>query len=610
MELVPGGSVTSVLKEHGPLSVAVVKRYTRSVLRALEYLHGKNIVHRDLKPSNMLLTMEGEVKLADFGISKQVRASVDPTGGPGRMPYGTPHYMAPELFTDRGFSTKSDIWGLGCVVLEMITGKIPWGELSNALAVVFHVARKGPPERPSGLPDEVNAFLDRCFQMDHRKRPSATELLRDPFLRAEGDEKDGTYGPVDISVLDSLSGHSHGRKSPSTVPQTSKSPSRTSSSTTSIPQRKTSHSVVSSRDSSPALFQAVMIGNIVRSLSIVGFGSGLKLMSYFVGSHITRRIGTGRFEKIVIRPPLDLGGIPVIRVALHTLSRVHEGDLPLFESIFDESSTLEIRTSALRSLFGNTGKESFVLLICIWEGSLDLDISPKLVRLLSDIALAGSDLRFVLFLRAGLVERKRFLEWSDLLFKSDDSFVYRWDGSDKNHEMCVKTFFSSALELERMIDEKGEGDGGCADADESDGLGGSRGSQPSVSSSQPTVDTLKGGDREASVESFSTHTPRSIGSRSRGDSRGDAYPPIIEVRVSGTVGATPVTFITHVPQNSRIRDVRSELDASLKIPGKYRLIPRDGRDVDDVNAPLGGDEIIQYVNPSTAVVHFRVVADS
>jgi serine/threonine protein kinase len=100
------------------------------VLEGLDYLHHNGIVHCNLKAANMLVSQSGEVKLSDIGISLYLRAieHVD-TWGASCMP----NWAAPEVIEVRPVSTKSDIWSLGCTIIELLTGRPPYGDLVNAL---------------------------------------------------------------------------------------------------------------------------------------------------------------------------------------------------------------------------------------------------------------------------------------------------------------------------------------------------------------------------------------------------------------------------------------------------------------------------------------------
>jgi len=120
LEFMEGGSLAGIVKK-GPLREHLVKVYIRQVLLGLDYLHQMGVVHRDIKGANILLTKEGIVKLADFGVA--IRLNEDHRSF---SLAGTPYWMAPEIIESKGeISTSCDIWSLGCTVIELLTGNPP-----------------------------------------------------------------------------------------------------------------------------------------------------------------------------------------------------------------------------------------------------------------------------------------------------------------------------------------------------------------------------------------------------------------------------------------------------------------------------------------------------
>lgn len=220
MEYCSGGSVAGLL-EHGRIEdETVIMVYALQMLEGLAYLHQANIVHRDIKPENVLLDHNGLIKYVDFGAAKIIarqgqtimapsstpdpphktdwsNAGPDgkgvnpPRGQPQKTMTGTPMYMSPEVIrgdsptTATGkFSGAADIWSLGCVILEMSTGRRPWAALDNEWAIMFNIAKGNPPQMPS--PDQLSEcgidFLKRCFERDPSKRSSAAELLQHEWI--------------------------------------------------------------------------------------------------------------------------------------------------------------------------------------------------------------------------------------------------------------------------------------------------------------------------------------------------------------------------------------------------------------------------------------------
>lgn len=136
------------------------------------------------------------IKYVDFGAAKIIARQgktlqIDPKAMPGAGPRngkgqksmtGTPMYMSPEVIrgSNEGRQDAIDIWSLGCVILEMATGRRPWASLDNEWAIMYNIAQGNPPQLPSKdqLSDEGIDFLKRCFEKDPRKRASAAELLQ------------------------------------------------------------------------------------------------------------------------------------------------------------------------------------------------------------------------------------------------------------------------------------------------------------------------------------------------------------------------------------------------------------------------------------------------
>ena len=103
--------------------------YVFKILERLDYLHHGYVVHCDLKAANILTTKTRNVKLSDFGVSLNLRAMERDI----KDVAGTPNWMAPEVIELKGASTKSDIWSLGCTVIELLTGRPPYGDIGNAM---------------------------------------------------------------------------------------------------------------------------------------------------------------------------------------------------------------------------------------------------------------------------------------------------------------------------------------------------------------------------------------------------------------------------------------------------------------------------------------------
>ncbi|XP_057787180.1 mitogen-activated protein kinase kinase kinase 20-like [Salvia miltiorrhiza] len=187
LEYASGGSLADKLKFSGDrtLPEPQVRRYTKALLRGLHYIHKFGYVHCDVKLQNILLSSDGSVKIADFGLAK--RAGGAAAGGELR---GTPMYMSPEMVAGSEQGAPADVWALGCVVAEMASGSPAWS-CSDVAALLMRIGVGDEvPEIPGALSAEGRDFLEKCFVKDPRARWTAEMLLNHPFVCGE-EEIDG-----------------------------------------------------------------------------------------------------------------------------------------------------------------------------------------------------------------------------------------------------------------------------------------------------------------------------------------------------------------------------------------------------------------------------------
>ncbi|KAG7557090.1 Protein kinase-like domain superfamily [Arabidopsis suecica] len=178
LELVSQGSLLKLYQRY-QLRESVVSLYTRQILDGLKYLHNKGFIHRDIKCANILVDTNGAVKLADFGLAKVSKFNDI------KSCMGTPFWMAPEVLNWKdsdGYGSPADIWSLGCTVLEMCTGQIPYSDLEPVQAL-FRIGRGTLPEVPETLSLDARHFILKCLKVNPEERPTAAELLNHPFVR-------------------------------------------------------------------------------------------------------------------------------------------------------------------------------------------------------------------------------------------------------------------------------------------------------------------------------------------------------------------------------------------------------------------------------------------
>ncbi|KAI0292680.1 hypothetical protein B0F90DRAFT_1920254 [Multifurca ochricompacta] len=178
LEFCENGSLHNICKRFGKFPENLVAVYVSQVLEGLLYLHDQGVIHRDIKGANILTTKDGAVKLADFGV-----ASNTTTAGAASddAVVGSPYWMAPEVIEQCGATTASDIWSVGCTVIELLEGRPPYHAL-KPMQALYRIVQDDSPPIPEGASPIVKDFLYHCFQKDCNLRISAKKLLRHPWM--------------------------------------------------------------------------------------------------------------------------------------------------------------------------------------------------------------------------------------------------------------------------------------------------------------------------------------------------------------------------------------------------------------------------------------------
>ncbi|MCW2770373.1 MAG: pknB [Aeromicrobium sp.] len=176
MEYVPGHTLRDVMRVESPMPPYRALELLEQVLIALSAAHAARLVHRDVKPENVLITPDGEVKVADFGLARAVSAATTATGG---TLIGTVSYLAPEIVTNDGADARSDVYACGAMLFEMLTGTKPHSGESPIQVAYKHVHEDiAPPSRvQQGIPPYVDALVARATVRDRDQRSTDARVL-------------------------------------------------------------------------------------------------------------------------------------------------------------------------------------------------------------------------------------------------------------------------------------------------------------------------------------------------------------------------------------------------------------------------------------------------
>jgi eukaryotic-like serine/threonine-protein kinase len=186
MEYVPGETLAQLLRRQGPLPPRWAAELTSQVCAALAAAHARGVVHRDVKPGNVLLGVDGRVKVTDFGIAK---AAAAPALTGDTMVLGTAAYLSPEQARGEPVDPRSDVYGLGCVLYELLTGAPPFGSAADSTPVAVALRQVSqPPEPPSRRNPQVGAAMDAVVLTAMAKHPDqryqSTQAMRGDLARA------------------------------------------------------------------------------------------------------------------------------------------------------------------------------------------------------------------------------------------------------------------------------------------------------------------------------------------------------------------------------------------------------------------------------------------
>ncbi|KAF9127327.1 Protein kinase C signaling pathway involved MAPKK protein [Mortierella sp. 14UC] len=191
MEYCEGGSMETVYKHVADLGQkipeAILGKIGEAVLNGLVYLHKMHhVIHRDLKPSNIVVTMSGQIKLCDFGVSGDLVNSLAETF------VGTSYYMAPERIQGGKYPVQSDVWSLGLTMIEIAQLKNPFPQGLPVFDLLDYIVNQPVPTLPENEPwsSELRDFLNQCLIKNFMKRPTPEQIMSHPFIEESSKQTD------------------------------------------------------------------------------------------------------------------------------------------------------------------------------------------------------------------------------------------------------------------------------------------------------------------------------------------------------------------------------------------------------------------------------------
>lgn len=198
MELVEGMTLKKFIERKGKLDVKEAIGISLQIASGMEAAHAKNIIHRDIKPQNIIISREGKVKVADFGIAKAATSNTIAAG----QAIGSVHYISPEQARGGYSDEKSDIYSLGITLYEMLSGKMPFAAENTVSVALLHIQEEAIPLRElnEDLPPSVEKIVQKCMQKKPERRYlTVTELIKD--LKQSVSDPSGDFVQMNAGVV-------------------------------------------------------------------------------------------------------------------------------------------------------------------------------------------------------------------------------------------------------------------------------------------------------------------------------------------------------------------------------------------------------------------------